>query len=280
MLYSNQELKNIFKAKLVERILQIEQPPALFVVQIGDNSVSNKYVAMKSKLAEEIGIPFKWLRYPPGTSIEVIQNSLENFKKGDGIIYQLPISDEFLPLIAQIPTFADVDLMGENAGYLEYINILPPTIGAIDLLLKNIILGEEFEIDNELSEPLNLAGKIVGVVGQGELIGKPLVRYLAKNNATIINVNIDTPSPDKLIKNCDIVVTAIGKNGVIDRSWLKEDAIIIDAGTSEGENSIVGDVSENEIYESNILCTTPRGVGGITVLYLFWNLLELYNISQ
>jgi methylenetetrahydrofolate dehydrogenase (NADP+) / methenyltetrahydrofolate cyclohydrolase len=275
MRYTTTELKELFKDFLIEQYQTLTNKPTLHVVQVGEDRVSSKYVAMKTKLAEDLGCSLKYHQFDNELNIEDLENLVSEIPTSDGLIYQLPIPAKFNTLVENIHPALDVDLLGSRYSELEKGGILPPTIGAIDLVLKHIFQGDGFDISSAISQQMNLQGTKVGVVGQGKLVGTPVVRYLLARNATVISVNIDTVEAHKLIQQCDIVITAAGVENLIDKSWLKDDAIIIDAATSEGKNSIVGDVNLNDIHDNNILCTTPSGVGGITVLYLFWNLFQL-----
>lgn len=275
MLYTNTELKQLFEEYLQGAYAKLDRLPLLNVIQVGDDFVSNKYVTMKQKLAQKLGTELKWWKFDKSATVEAVQAIVENIDPLDGLIYQIPIPARFDHMVEDINPYLDVDLLGAGYSILENENILPPTIGAVDLILKHLFQQDIFEIESALQQRMNLRGTKVGVVGQGKLVGRPLVRYLLERNATLISVNIDTDKPQDLISSCDIVITAAGKGGLVNKSWIKSDAIIIDAATSEGDNALVGDVDQDNIYESNILCTTPKGVGGITVRYLFYNLLKL-----
>lgn len=280
MRYLNTELKEIFKEYLITRYKELENVPLLNVVQVGEDFVSNKYVGMKQKLAQDLGTEVKWWKFDQDVDVATVEAIIENINPLDGLIYQLPIPARFSSMVENIHPYLDVDLLGSMYSVLEKDGILPPTIGAIDLVLKHILQGEQFDIESSIHAMMNLEGTKVGVIGQGQLVGAPLTRYLLERNATVISVNIDTENPQELISKCDIVISAAGKAGLVNKSWLKSDAIVIDAATSEGDNSLVGDVDQNDIYETNVLCTTPKGVGGITVLYLFYNLLRLAKQPQ
>ena len=275
MLHLNTALKTEFKDYLRQRFDELDTLPTLNVVQVGEDKVSNKYVGFKQKLAESLGLELKWWKFDAGASVSAVEAVVENIPPQDGLIYQLPIPARFDSLVENTHPYLDVDLLGSMYSVLEADNILPPTIGAIDLLLKEILQSENFDLETALQQRMNLEGTRVGVVGQGKLVGAPLVRYLLARNATVASVNVDTVSPEELISKCDIVVCAAGSPKLVTKDWLKPEAIVIDAATSEGENALVGDVDLDNVYASNIVCTTPHGVGGITVLYLFYNLLRL-----
>ena len=280
MLHLNTALKVDFTRYLQTRFRELETTPTLNVVQVGEDKVSNKYVTLKQKLATKLGTELKWWKFDAEAAVSAVETVVENISPQDGLIYQLPIPARFNSLVENIHPYLDVDLLGSMHSVLEADNLLPPTIGAIDLLLKEILQNEKFDLETALQQQTNLEGTRVGVVGQGKLVGAPLTRYLLARNATVVSVNVDTANPEELISKCDLVVSAAGVPGLVTKDWLKPDAIVIDAATSEGENALVGDVNLENIYDTNLVCTTPRGVGGITVLYLFYNLLRLHRPSS
>lgn len=280
MLHLNTALKEDFTRYLQTRFRELETTPTLNVVQVGEDKVSNKYVTLKQKLATKLGTELKWWKFDAEAAVSAVEAVVENISPQDGLIYQLPIPARFNSLVENIHPYLDVDLLGSMHSVLEADNLLPPTIGAIDLLLKEILQNEKFDLETALQQQTNLEGTRVGVVGQGKLVGAPLTRYLLARNATVVSVNVDTANPEELISKCDLVVSAAGVPGLVTKDWLKPDAIVIDAATSEGENALVGDVNLENIYDTNLVCTTPRGVGGITVLYLFYNLLRLHRPSS
>lgn len=280
MLYPNTFLKTEFSKFLEEQFQTLPTKPALHVIQIGTNEVSRKYVGFKQKLALSLGSEVKYWNLSAETSVAEVARIVEQIPNEDGLIYQLPIPKRFESLVDAVPPHLDVDLLGSGHSLLKEKGILPPTIGAIDLLLKAMLQGDDFEISTALTQQMNLEGTCVGVIGQGKLVGTPVVRYLLQKNATIVSVNVATTNPEELIRRCDIVISAAGKPKLLTKSWLKPDAIVIDAATTESNNVLVGDVDLERIHPTNVISTTPKGVGGITVGYLFYNLLRLAESKQ
>ena len=278
MIYQNTDLKNAFKEYLTIKYNAHKNPPVLYVVQVGEDAVSAKYVAMKQKMAQSLGSELVWKTFPSGAQEREVKEEVKAIPSKDGLIYQLPIPEKFQGLVATIRPELDVDLLGNNFAAMEKQGILPPTIGAIDLLLKAMCEpNKDINIEELLTSTLSLRGVTVGVVGQGVLVGGPVVRYLLAREATIVSVNEYTKQAQELISTCEVVICGAGKPGLITKAWLKKDAIVIDAATSESGQGLRGDVDLEKIWEGNIVSTTPRGVGGLTVLYLFYNLLRLYK---
>lgn len=312
------KLKNYLIAE-IEQYNNLNEPLTLNIVLIGENLSSIKYVNLKKKIGAEIGIKViihkfdgteidihqkiqsllkevNWSNYNSNSNSnsnsntpEILQSNLPSITKPNtekraafqGIIFQLPLAEEFLKYIDQVPVFSDVDLLSNNWPTLLNNNILWPTVSAIQLCLYEMltIQNKEFKTNNS-EKILNLKGKTVAVIGQGKLVGSPTLNWLAKTEATIISINKDTIEPKKLTKQADILITGVGVPNLVNSSWLKTNSIIIDAGTSDVQGSLIGDVNKNDLPEKCILCPSPGGIGPLTVLCLFQNLLELGKLRH
>ena len=126
-----------------------------------------------------------------------------------------------------------------------------------------------------INQKADFTGKVVAIIGQGILVGSPLVKYLLDRNATIISVNKDTPNAKSLTSQADVIFSGAGVAGLVNYNWIKKDAIVIDAATSGIGGEIFGDVDQEGLDQSIYLCPSPKGVGPITVLYIFLNLLRM-----
>jgi methylenetetrahydrofolate dehydrogenase (NADP+) / methenyltetrahydrofolate cyclohydrolase len=288
MIYSNSLLKKTFKKYLKSKFDELNQKCVLNIVQIGDITSSTKYVNTKKKIGEEIGVEVQHHHFEESVTEAELQNLLNKAKNNkEGFIFQLPLPDKFNHLVPKTPLESDVDLLSEFSSVLWDKDFLPPTIGAIDLILKEMIIRkekdktsdenifEEIDLDSFFDSKLNLRGKTVASIGQGILVGNPLLRYLRERAATIISTNSSTKNVANLVQNAEIVLSGVGKPNITETSWLNSDAIVIDAATAGVNGALVGDVNKETIQDSTYLCPSPGGVGPITVLYIFWNLYRI-----
>ncbi len=288
MLYSNSQLKKTFKAYLKSKFDQIDQKCVLNIVQIGDITSSTKYVNTKKKIGDEIGVEVQHHHFDESVSDQELQDLLDKAKsKREGFIFQLPLPVKFNYLVPKTPLESDVDLLSEFSSLLWDKDFLPPTIGAIDLILKEMLIRkekhktgdenifEEIDLDDFFDSKLNLRGNTVASIGQGILVGNPLLRYLRERAATIISTNSSTKNVASLVSSAEIVLSGVGKPNITDVSWLGTEAIVIDAATAGVNGALVGDVDKEKILESTYLCPSPGGVGPVTVLYIFWNLYRM-----
>jgi methylenetetrahydrofolate dehydrogenase (NADP+) / methenyltetrahydrofolate cyclohydrolase len=295
VIYSNQILAQEFQEFLQVQRQKIKTEIALNIIQIGENLASQKYIKIKQNFGQKIGIPVYLHKFELTNSdkenqriVKQIKSLLEDSQNSkNGLIFQLPVPLEFSQLVKQTPVFCDVDLLSSYNSHLWNNNFLPPTVGAIDLVLKQILMPKNFDKALEtrnfidfLNLKIDFGQKIVTIVGQGNLVGSPLLEYFKNGQATILSLNKFSPNAQELTKKADILISAAGQKNLITRNYLNPKSIIIDASTSESDGKLVGDVVIKDIFDSNILCTSPKGIGKITVCYLFWNLMKLKLESE
>lgn len=281
MIYTTQNLAREFESYLSEKISSSKNLPTLYVIQIGDNFASSKYVSIKQHKCEQLGLPVLIQNYPEGTDPYLIEQFINSIPViASGVILQLPVSSEYAYLVDKIDYHTDIDLLTSQSTSLIAHGVLSPTIGAIDLVLKKLLFDKDVPFAEIFDSKLSLKGKTAAVIGQGKLIGTPLLPYLRDREATIISINKDTTEPQKLTKQANIVISAAGVENLIDDNWLSDGALLIDAATLESNGSQKGDVNKEKIRDSIILCPSPGGIGSLTVLYLLHNLLAFSEIFK
>lgn len=277
MLYDNSFLKQRFENFLTQKVANLNPKPELEIVLIGENLASLKYIGIKQKIGNQIGIKVNLNQFETSVLETKIEEILNQTKANyNGLIFQLPVPQKYDKFVPKTPLKSDVDLLGEYNFLLWDKGFLPPTIGAIDLVLKEILdWGKGLEFQDFIDQKIDLSGKTVAVIGQGVLVGNPLLRYLQQRHATIISINKNTKNAKDLTKTSDILICAAGSPELIDKSWVNPNTIVIDASTSESDGILVGDVKVDSLFETNTLCASPGGIGRITVFYLFYNLCRL-----
>lgn len=279
MLYSNSHVKNQLQEFILKEAAKSKNPIVLEIALVGQDFASIKYTNLKQNIGKKLGIQVNIHNFLESTPSKEYENLLNQvIHQNSGLIFQLPVPANVVEYVNKTPKNSDVDLLGFDSDKLWKAAFLPPTIGAIDLVLKDIFNPNSDNIFEFINATLDLRGKLVGVIGQGTLVGKPMLRYLADREATVISINKDTKNPKELTKNCDILICAAGSPNLVDQSWVKPVAVIIDAATSESSGVLVGDVKKDSLYETNILVASPSGVGSLTVLYLFYNLVKLASL--
>jgi methylenetetrahydrofolate dehydrogenase (NADP+)/methenyltetrahydrofolate cyclohydrolase len=278
-IYTGKDLKTEFEEYLKLNLAELSSNPKLNIIQIGDDFASQKYVQIKTKMAAKYGLSVESFKFPKEVSFEEVKNLSEFIvKSNQALIFQLPVEARFQALVDNLKARADADLLSLESTKLLQKGLLPPTILAIHLCLQGI-LNPDLELTKKLVINSDfLAGKTVAVIGQGKLVGKPMLDYLVRSRATIISVNEYTQNIQSLTQTADVLISATGKAGLIDESFVSDGTILIDAGTSESNGSLAGDVDKQSLQKSDkdiTLVPSPGGIGKLTVLSLFWNVLRL-----
>ena len=250
------------------------QTPILAVVTIGDDAASEVYVKNKKKACEYVGMSFLHLDYASCVKEEVVIKKIKQLNKDksiNGIIVQLPIPDNFnvSKIINTIDPSKDVDgLTNTQAGKLIQNEkcLIPCTPKGIMEIFK------EYKID--------LEGKHVVIVGRSNLVGKPLMLECLNKNATVTMCHSKTKDLKKYTKDADILVVAVGKKYLIDKTMVKKDSVIIDVGINRIDGKLYGDVNPNVEEVCGYLTPVPGGVGPMTVSMLLKNTFEAYNTQN
>lgn len=245
-----EEIKAEEKAKNLRR--------ELLILQVGDNPASNAYIRGKRKDCEELGYGCTVLKAEGSNPGEPLMKAV-NYSNADGVILQEPCGlDEKtrMGILRKIRCWQDVD------GFTPFSDHTPCT----PLGIMNII--EKFFGSKDLS------GKIVAVIGRGELVGKPMMKLLIENGATAISCNSRTPNLAKVAGQADIIISATGQKGLITKSHLKKGAIVIDAGIFVDENGKLHGDCDKALYDDPDVWVTPvpGGVGLMTRMALMQNL--------
>lgn len=242
----------------------------LAVVQIGENAVSAGYVKKKQELAERIGIGFRMVQFPGTLSEQEARTEVERVCADisySSVIVQLPLPKHMNAqfVLDAIPPHKDPDLLSSTAFgafVLGASRIVPPTVGAVALLLK------EAEVD--------LRGKQVVLVGSGRLVGLPLFVWLNKEKATVSVANEYTKDLKRVVEKADVVISGVGKPNLITARMVKKGAVVIDAGTSVEGAVVSGDIEFEKVAKrASVITPVPGGVGPLTVCFLFDNVLKL-----
>lgn len=260
------KLKNQMKEK-VDTLKATGINPCLAVIIVGENPASKVYVNNKKKSCAELGIESLEYALPEETTEEEllrIIDELNNNENVDGILCQLPLPSHICEknIINSISPEKDVDAFHpENVGHImigDY-TFLPCTPAGVMEMLK------EYEID--------VAGKNCVVVGRSNIVGKPMTMLLLKENATVTVCHSRTKDLASFTRQADVLVSAVGKPGLITDDMVKENAVVIDVAINRLENGkLCGDVDfENVKEKASFITPVPGGVGPMTIAVLMKN---------
>ena len=264
------EIKN----ELKEKVSKMQEKPTLVVISVGDNPASKVYVGQKEKCANYIGINYLHMHFDCISDDELIAkiNKLNNDKKVNGIIVQLPLPDGMneTRIVNTIIPSKDVDgLTYLNAGLLlnNKTSLVSCTPKGIMELLKR--------------ENVPLEGTNAVVIGRSILVGKPMMNLLINANATVTLCHSKTKDLEKITKKADILIVAIGKKEFIKKEMVKKGSIVIDVGINRVDGKLYGDVDYNDVYKKvKKITPVPGGVGPMTVVMLMQNVCDAYEKAR
>ena len=265
------------KEALKQEIAALGIKPILASIQVGENAGAESYAKSQKKVAESLGIEYQFHKLSAqekeSTLIEFIQK-LNSDKFINGMIIQMPLPPQidYKKISQFILPEKDVEGMHPvNIGKLLFgkTSILPCTPAAVMELLRE--------------SGLELYGKEVVVVGNSEIVGKPLSLMLLEKFATVTVCHIGTSKAGKLeehVKRAEVLIVAVGRAGLIKGEWVKEGAVVIDVGINRVADKIVGDVEfEAAQTRASFITPVPGGVGPLTVTMLMRNLIEAVKLQ-
>ncbi len=260
------------KQELKKEILALGKKgivPRLAVILVGEDNASQIYVKNKERVAKEIGINSQIIKLGDKTSqkeLEEIIKKLNQDKNIHGILVQLPLPahlDE-KRIISLINPAKDVDCFHpENIGkmFLDNAKFLPCTPAGILELLKR--------------SNISVSGKKAVIIGRSNIVGKPLALMLLAENATVTICHSKTKNLKAETLQADILISAVGKAGLITADMVKKGATVIDVGINRNaEGKLVGDVDFKEVSKiASAITPVPGGVGPMTVIMLMKNVI-------
>ena len=255
------------KAQIREKASKLRRQPGLAVILVGDNPASQVYVRNKERDCAQCGIMCYDYHLPQDASQEDVLDLVEkmnNYGAVDGILVQLPLPeqiDERVVLEAITPD-KDVDAFHpENVGRImqgqAYYKPCTPA-GVMEIL-------HEYGIDP--------AGKHCVVVGRSNIVGKPMAMLLLHENATVTICHSRTPDLKAQCIQADILVSAVGKTGLITADMVKPGAVVIDVAMNRNEaGKLCGDVDFAAVSQvASYITPVPGGVGPMTRAMLMEN---------
>jgi len=245
----------------------------LAVIIVGENPASQIYVRNKIRACERVGFHSETIRLDENISEESLLLEIEKLNNDsniDGILVQLPIPRHIdgLKVINAISAEKDVDgfhttnigkmMIGDETGFL------PCTPAGV------IQMFEEYNID--------LEGKDVLVIGQSNIVGKPMTLLLIKKRATVQVCNSKTKNLSEKLQKADVVVAAAGSPKLVKTTDVKEGVVVIDVGINRVDGKLCGDVDFEEVSKkASFITPVPGGVGPMTIAMLIKNTFKSYK---
>jgi methylenetetrahydrofolate dehydrogenase (NADP+)/methenyltetrahydrofolate cyclohydrolase len=273
------DIKQQIKRKVETRSLAGLCQPGLAVILVGDNPASQVYVRNKQRSCEEVGIYSERHDLPGDTHQDELLHLIDELNANqaiDGILVQLPLPgqiDEEAVIERILPT-KDVDgFHPYNVGRLSLrMPILRPCTprGVMTMLART----------NQQLEGLDAV-----VIGQSNIVGRPMALELLAARCTITICHSRTKHLMEKAREADILVAAVGRPEFVPGDWVKPGAIVIDVGINRTDaGKLVGDVHfASASQRASWITPVPGGVGPMTIATLLENTLqaaELHSASR
>jgi len=245
----------------VERIIQATgKTPVLATILVGNDPSSEIYVKMKGNACERVGMKSLKVHLPEETTTEGLLAEIERLNQDaqiSGILIQHPVPRQIDERACFDKISIDKDVDGVTCLGFGRMSMNEAAYGsATPAGIMELIKHYQIPIE----------GKHAVVVGRSPILGKPVAMMLLNENATVTICHSKTKNLPEIIKQADIVVGAVGKPEFIKAEWIKDEAVVIDAGYHKGG---FGDIEIDKLEDRVAAYTpVPGGVGPMTIAKL------------
>jgi len=266
-------------AEVREELLAMRVKPKLFAVLVGEDPASISFLNEKRKKCEEVGITFQLNRYPVDITTSQLRKAIHALRQKRGaksIIVQLPLPAHLNTqyILDAVPPEEDADMLSSRSRGLlatEKAKVLPPTAAAI-LRVLEVHGFMEKGADGRTS----LASMHCVILGLGTLVGKPLLQLLADKVSSVTACHAGTPDIAKFTKDADLVISGVGKPGLVAGGMVRDGVVALDAGYSRMGGKVAGDMDfEGVAGKASLITPVPGGIGPVTVAMLIKNIVTL-----
>ena len=238
----------------------------LDIVVVGKNPVIENFVGIKKRIGADLGVRVNEHRFPEVITTMALREAILNIAQNNeshGLIVQLPLPEtiDAQSILDAVPLSKDVDMLSTKsiaAFACGEAIILPPVAGAIQEILERA--------------KVTVSGKEALVLGHGRLVGIPVSILLRHNGAHVTVIDKEISDLKIHTLEADIIISGVGKSGLIRPDMITPHTTLIDAGTSEAGGRIVGDAHPSCKDVAEVFTPVPGGVGPIAVVMIFKNL--------
>jgi methylenetetrahydrofolate dehydrogenase (NADP+)/methenyltetrahydrofolate cyclohydrolase len=263
-------------AQVKARVAEGHPPPGLAVVLVGESAASQIYVRNKRRTTEAVGMRSFAYDFPASLPEGELLATIDRLNANPavhGILVQLPLPKHVDPesVVERIDPGKDVDgFHPYNVGRLV---LKTPTLRPCTPYGCMRLLAETGE---------SLIGKHAVVIGQSNIVGRPMAMELLMARCTVTICHSATRDLASVVRQADIVVAAVGKAKFVPGDWIREGAIVIDVGINRTDDGkLVGDVDFAAAKERAAWITpVPGGVGPMTIAMLLANTLRAAELRD
>ena len=253
----------------VEKLKEQNIVPKLSVILVGNDGASQSYVNSKKKAAEKIGMISEIVHMDESSSEEEVLNELERLNNDDsvsGILVQVPLPKQVSEAKVLEAINPDKDVDGFN----------PINIGRLYTGERTFIPCTPLGIMEILKHAdIDLNGKNVAVIGRSHIVGQPVSKLLTDQDATVTLLHSKSTNTEEVLKQADVIVSAVGRVHLVTKDLVKSGAVIVDVGNTPDENGkLKGDVDFEAVKEvASAITPVPGGVGPLTITMVLNNTL-------
>jgi len=279
-----QQIKINLSQEVDQLTKEKKRPPHLSAILVGSDPASQTYVNAKIKACREIGFQSSVFKYPLDVTQDVLLSKIKAINQSqdiDGLIVQLPL-----------PKHIDSNIVTHSISHQKDVDgFHPVNMGRMVLGLNCFLPATPCGIISLLDEyKIETTGKRCVVIGRSHIVGTPISILMSRNkdrgNATVTLAHSRTKNLDKLTREADIIIAALGVPNFLKSSMVKKGVVIIDVGIhrvpSENTKSgykLVGDVDfDNVSTKASYITPVPGGVGPMTIASLMQN--TLYSAKK
>lgn len=270
LIIDGKKISKEIKDELKEKVTTLKaegKKVSLAVIQVGEDPASSVYVNNKKKACEYIGIESLSFHLPETVTEDELLDKIKELnedEKVNGILVQLPL-----------PKHIDEDKVIQTiAPEKDVDGFHPQSVGALSIGQKGFVSCTPAGVIQLLKRSgIEIAGKECVVIGRSNIVGKPMALLLLRENGTVTIAHSKTANLKEVAKRADILVVAVGKPKMIDSSYIKEGAVVIDVGIHRNaENKLCGDVDYDDVIDHvSAITPVPGGVGPMTIAMLMNN---------
>jgi 5,10-methylene-tetrahydrofolate dehydrogenase/Methenyl tetrahydrofolate cyclohydrolase len=240
--------------------------PVLATILVGDNPASITYVRMKGNACNRVGMTSLKVEMSNDTTTEQLLEKINELNKNPdvcGILLQHPVPRQINEQVCFNAIALEKDVDGVNtASFGQMAMGLPAFTSATPLAILSLLKYYGIKME----------GKEAVVIGRSAILGKPIAALLLNENATVTIAHSKTANISEVVRRGDIVVAAVGKPLFVKADWIKEGAVLMDAGYNKGN---VGDIDlKNCAQKSSAYTPVPGGVGPVTIAMLMKQTVE------
>lgn len=259
------------EAELYQRVAKVKEAsggktPMLATILVGGDPASATYVRMKQNACKRVGMDSIAVEMPENTTTKILLEKIQLLNTNpacQGILLQHPVPPQIDERICFDSIALNKDVDGVTCSGFGRMSMGESAYGSatpqgIMRLLSAYKIG--------------IKSRHVAIVGRSPILGKPMAMMMLNANATVTICHSRTKNLPKIIENADIVVGAVGKPEFIRAAWIKDEAVVIDAGYHPGG---IGDIELSPLHgRVSAITPVPGGVGPMTINTLIFQAVD------